>query len=914
MKTRSLLRVLTRQIFQSLPRYRAHAGRRGRIVLLSFLPALLIGAESRAAESGSVTGTVKSIEGEGLPFANVVLLGTNLGAMTGVDGKFTIKRIPAGDYQLRVSFLGYEPLERAVQVRAESPVALEFRMEETTVATLQTQVVTAAREQIRRDDSGTRYGMTADDLSKLPVLSMEKAIATNPGVVMVAGQLHVRGGRGNETKYQVDGMPATDPLNGGGVSMANISAENIEFIVGGMDAEHGDAQGAIINILTKEGSQTFGGEFTYQTDDFGAPDRTFTNFDRVSLGVGGPTPVKDLTYYVSAQGTWTDTYLRTGEERQRSSILDFIRIGPRQDNHLQLQSKLAWKPENNYWATFEINNTSRSFDRYIHTFSRSGYVETRNDTIPDTGEIVTRYGDFSPEKEGPEWVAYEAPAHTPNYEQKFQQVKAVWNHTLAEETFYTMKLSRSTFDFTESVQGRLPWEYDGDVREFWADRIHFDQEPFFATNGDFPVYTRRSTDLWAFKSDWTHLTGAHKFKSGFEVKYNDLQNLSLEHPTLLNGLGTPGLTRNEYRAFNPEGSVYLQDRWEHEGMVLNAGVRYDVFSLGNQLDASVVESRTRSEWSPRVGFAYPVTDRDVFSFHYGRFSQIPDRQHIFQARGSSVRTRGNPNLDTQTQASYQAAVQHMFSEDVFGQFSVYFKDIFGLISQEEITSADSPDLVRQWTNRDYASSRGFEVSLRKRFSKNFNTSVSYTYSVATGVASDPDVSRQVDFLYLPISEQPLDWDQRHTLSVTGSIAMMKDWSTTFVWTYGSGRPYTPHNRDDRELDPLDVNSGRLPSSTNLTVEAARHFRMWGQAVTLFLQADNVLDTRNIVVLNPGNWPNPPGAQGDDYETYYTETGRAGGAYKGKDVNEDGEADWVALNDPRVFGPGRSVRMGVTVKF
>ena len=44
------------------------------------------------------------------------------------------------------------------------------------------------------------------------------------------------------------------------------------------------------------------------------------------------------------------------------------------------------------------------------------------------------------------------------------------------------------------------------------------------------------------------------------------------------------------------------------------------------------------------------------------------------------------------------------------------------------------------------------------------------------------------------------------------------------------------------------------------------------------------------------------------------TGRAGGAYLSDDVNEDGVQDWVALNDPRVFGEGRSIRIGATVQF
>ena len=55
---------------------------------------------------------------------------------------------------------------------------------------------------------------------------------------------------------------------------------------------------------------------------------------------------------------------------------------------------------------------------------------------------------------------------------------------------------------------------------------------------------------------------------------------------------------------------------------------------------------------------------------------------MFENRGSqsTVAVRGNPDLAPETNISYQAAVQHLFSKDVSGQFAVFFKDIFGLIA------------------------------------------------------------------------------------------------------------------------------------------------------------------------------------------------------------------------------------------
>ena len=53
--------------------------------------------------------------------------------------------------------------------------------------------------------------------------------------------------------------------------------------------------------------------------------------------------------------------------------------------------------------------------------------------------------------------------------------------------------------------------------------------------------------------------------------------------------------------------------------------------------------------------------------------------------------------------------------------------------------------------------------------------------------------------------------------------------------------------------------------------------------------------------------------GDDYTIYYTETGRAGGAYL-QDTNGDNLLDWVPVQDPRVYEEGRYVRLGLSVTF
>jgi len=220
-------------------------------------------------------------------------------------------------------------------------------------------------------------------------------------------------------------------------------------------------------------------------------------------------------------------------------------------------------------------------------------------------------------------------------------------------------------------------------------------------------------------------------------------------------------------------------------------------------------------------------------------------------------------------------------------------------------------------NGDYASSRGFEASLTKSFSHKFSAEINYTFSLATGVASNPNQALQFfngGQRYLPISEQPLDWDQRHTVSVQGVIRDPGQWGIRMLWQFGSGIPFTATFRNDRRPDPVLNHSRRLPSDASLTLDGDKYFKVWGQNVTVFFDARNVLDAKNIQALSQGVFPNPfIGNSGDEYTIYYTETGRAGGAYL-QDRNGDGILDWVPVNDPRVFAEGRQVRMGVSMMF
>ena len=886
-------------------------------------PARAPGAPATAV--GRISGRAVEKGKDPIAYANVIVLGTRQGAQTDENGAFVIPAVPVGSYQIKLQAIGYDAVIQTVQVNAGQTSVVTFNVGATKVVKEVETIEVHAERKIDLKSSSTKQSISAEKLQEIPVDNLSQAIATKAGIVAQGGELHFRGGRGGEVKTQFDGVEATDPAFGGSANIANLAVAGADVLSGGFDAEYGNALSGVISVTTKEGTDKFGGEVRWDTDRYGDPTKTFDNYDRFTFGFGGPTPIKNLTYFATYEGTFSDTYLHSTLTEPRRTLLDFIQLGNRQDNQINTNFKLAYRVNPRNKVTFETINNRSITTAYNHMWSRRGFVQVSYDTTKAVGQpniLTPRYGTWSPNKVDSTYVAENMPDHIPTLDDRFQQFTSVWTNQISDKSVWTTRVSLLDFNTLYSVGQKQPWEYDTQSPFYWSGNtvVGSENNPYFATHGDYPQYFHRSTTVYNVKSDFsTRHWKQHTVKTGFEAKYNKVENLNLQFPNNESN-GLPGGARSAYVNFNPEGAAYVQDRWEFEGLVLNAGVRYDIFSPGLQVADTVLTSgqRYKMQLSPRLGIAYPVSDRDVLSFHYGWTYQTPASSFIFENRdiSSTVAVRGNPDLEPETNIAYQAGVQHLFTKDISGQFSVFFKDIYGLITVRQQRDPNG-NLVNVYFNGDYASARGFEASLSKSFSHKFSTDINYTYSIATGVASDPNQALQFfngGRLYLPISEQPLDWDQRHTISIQTTIRDPGRWGLRMLWSYGSGFPFTPAFRNDRRPDPALTNSRRLPSQARLTVDGDKYYRIWGQNVTLFVDARNVLDSQNISSLTQNSFPNPfVNTAGDDYTIYYTETGRAGGAYL-QDVNGDGVLDWVPVHDPRVFEEGRNVRMGISITF
>ena len=899
-------------------------GRRGPLTDFALTVALLLGllslgprVSSAQTQTGAISGTITDDKGDPAPYVAVGLKGTQLGAMTNLEGKFTIIKVPVGTYTLTIKSAAKTAPDKMVTVNANKTAAVTFQVADKVQVIKGIDVVGNIKIAIRKKDSSTKQIVTSEDLRSLPVDNYKEAIGLKAGVISQGGELHFRGGRGDEVLTIVNGIASRNPLKAEGVDLGLLAVSSSEQVLGGLDAQYGNALSGVINLTTREGGDKFGGEIRYFTDRYGEADKSFNNFERVSSGFGGPFLFPKTNYFLSFEGTYTDTYLRNVGTHPEHRFLDFIRLGNRQSNSAKLSSKLTFKVTPNEKLNLEIIKNQSLDGQYQNRWNRAGFVQVRQDSAaPTDGNVQTRYGAWSYFQVDSSYVPINTAEHLPITTEDYLQTALTWKHTLGVGTIYNIRASRQSWNTSEDVLDKQPWEYQQQPFQYYdvTDRL---DGAYYVTNGDYPFYEKKQTVTYTLNGDFSKKIGSHNFMTGADINYNDFSFLKTNFPNVLTGQGLYGADRDEFRAFNPEGAMFLQDRWEYEGMVLNAGVRYDEFSVGSQISSADVINRNKTQVSPRIGIAYPISDRDVMSFHYGRLFQVPDRQYIYEGRLFSATARGNANLEPQTTISYQLGVQHLFSKDIYGQFGVYFKDIFGLLTTVDEQIPGFAITVPTYVNSDYASSRGVELTLIKRFSHGFSGEINYTYGNATGTASDPNralaTSGNLRDQFKPTSEQPLDWDQRHNISATLSLGNEKDWRASFVYQFGSGFPFTPHEREERRQNPELINSRRLPSVSTLSMQGERFFRAWGQNLTLYVQGTNLLDATNISDLEPSIWPEAP-LNPQSYNIYYTETGRAGGAFLTQDLDGDGKEDWFPVHDPRVFQQGRTIRAGLGVQF
>ena len=213
-----------------------------------------------ALGQGRILGTVRK-DGDGQPLtgANVIIVGTGLGAAAGEGGQFRITGVPAGTYTVEASFIGYEKgIRKNIVVETGGTVELHFLLREKPVE-LKTISVTPSHFSFGRETSISRRMLVREEIQSLATFGEDiyRAVSRLPGVIGndFSAKFAVRGGSPEEVLVLYDGIELYDPFHmkdiGGGVlSIIDMAAiGGIDLITGGFTAEYGNKMSGVFDIL-----------------------------------------------------------------------------------------------------------------------------------------------------------------------------------------------------------------------------------------------------------------------------------------------------------------------------------------------------------------------------------------------------------------------------------------------------------------------------------------------------------------------------------------------------------------------------------------------------------------------------------------------------------------------------------------
>ena len=295
-------------------------------MILLWLPVALM-----AQSSGKIKGLVKDKEtGEMLPGVNVVLDGTNRGAVTDGDGYYVIMNVPVGSYSVIVTLMGYQKVSMEnIRVSAGVTTDVNFSLEQTTLEVMDAVVIRAERPLVEKNMTQSFSKVNSEELSNIPVRGIQQILSVQSSVNVQDNNVYIRGGRSQEVGYYLDGASAVNPLNNtNAVYVIQDAVEEVQVLAGGYTAEYGGANSGIVKTELKTGGADYKATFDFQTDKFAGEGKKFLNTyayqDHIlSASFSGPLLSKNVRFFVALENAFTgDAMKRFSEGFSFQNLVD----------------------------------------------------------------------------------------------------------------------------------------------------------------------------------------------------------------------------------------------------------------------------------------------------------------------------------------------------------------------------------------------------------------------------------------------------------------------------------------------------------------------------------------------------------------------------------------------------------------
>lgn len=234
---------------------------------LIFIFSFVLSLNLLAQENGSITGLVLDKETQGpINEALVQIVNTEFKTATNSAGRFEFKDIPLGNYEIRVSGLGYETfVQTDIVVLSSRPAYTDIQL---TISNITTEQIDVEGKYFQKstDVSTSSYNLDFEEIRRTPgaVEDISRMVQVMPGVSPANDQrndLIVRGGSPAENLTMIDGIEIpnvnhypTQGSSSGPIGMINVKFINdVNFSTGGFSARYGDKLSSVMDIRFREG-------------------------------------------------------------------------------------------------------------------------------------------------------------------------------------------------------------------------------------------------------------------------------------------------------------------------------------------------------------------------------------------------------------------------------------------------------------------------------------------------------------------------------------------------------------------------------------------------------------------------------------------------------------------------------------
>jgi outer membrane receptor protein involved in Fe transport len=904
--------------------------------VLGLMAAILFAGSAIGQTTGKIGGIViDKATREPLIGANVMLVGTTMGTVADLQGNFYIINIFPGAYAVQASMIGYRPVRmQNVRISVNSTTTLRFEMEKT-VLQGDPVIVTASAVSFKKDQTSSIRNVSADQLARLPVEDVNQVVNMQAGIV--AG--HFRGGRTSESAFMIDGLQVINSFSEysrQSVYVEKETVQDLEVIKGTFDAEYGRAMSGMVNAVTKDGGNTWRMQVSSGFSNF------LTSHDDVFIGLGnsgalsrnlsrdyktqieGPILRDRLTFFVNYR-----------KQDNRGPINGIRRFNPWDYSVYPANDPASWHIEHtgdNEYVAMQQD----FYDNLLAKLTVKPFSNFKVNLLYTFNGSKSRQYDFA-YKYNPDGLGW-----------NFGDVRlgsADVNHMLSRSLYYNLKLS-----YSDRREKSYLYENPLDPR-YISPNYHGSQETGFYTGGMAGPGKRMDAFLRGdAKFDLYWQAGRnHGIKTGFQVTSHVVDRDRIDVRNLYDGLSEANdmavdwetgkitfpnyipeiipITENTvdiYRVKPYEMSGYIQDKMEFEEMVIKLGLRYDYFnanyhypsnfrnpanqlSLPDSMMSTYPGNTPQTQFSPRLGLSYKLSDQAVLRFSYGHFFQMPQMYALFEDNIFRVSpfnyqtTMGNSQLKAEKTVQYELGIWQQLMPGMGLEVSVYYKDIYNLLSTKVMTTYNQ---IRYglFTNKDYGNARGIELTW-DYMTGGLSSIVNFTYAFTRGVADNPrETFTRAGNSMDPISRLiPLSWDQLYTANATVAYSM-RNFDVALTGYLNSGTPYSyaPPGYSPLYRINLYQNNSKKPVSTSFDLSAGYTVPLFGRhSLRLTLNAYNLFDRLNAAWV-------------------YSDTGDPGSTIvtEGDLLNHRSDFNdyYDRINNPTAYSYPRSVKLTVGYGF